>query len=273
MRATVSNPFPSPALDCWLALDTSTERLSVAVGAAGAVQPLAQHEGPGGAQASATLLPLIRALLDRVGWSLATLDGIVFGRGPGSFTGLRTACAVVQGLAVAARPGGIPVLPLDTLLAVAEAARARHAPAAAALRVVAALDARMDEVYAAIYDWCADSGWREIAPPRLYAPETVPTDVPTDLSDGGAGEAVTDAATVLAGNAAAVYGARLPQRWQQHAVTATPDAAALLRLAAHGVRVGRCVAPAQAQPLYVRDKVALTVDEQWALRAQRHGSA
>jgi tRNA threonylcarbamoyladenosine biosynthesis protein TsaB len=157
----------------WLAVDTSTDRLSVAVGAAGAAAPLAQHDGLGGPQASVALLPAIRALLQTVGWSLASLDGIAFGRGPGSFTGLRTACAVVQGLAVAARPGGIPVLPLDTLLAVAEAARHDHAPDARALRVVAALDARMGEVYAAVYDWHAERGWTTVAPAHLTPPEDV----------------------------------------------------------------------------------------------------
>lgn len=255
-------PLPAPPGPArWLALDTSTERLSVAVGAAGAAAPLAQHDGPGGPQASAALLPAIRTLLDRVGWPLATLDGIAFGRGPGSFTGLRTACAVVQGLAVAARPGGIPVLPLDTLLTVAEAARTRHAADAPALRVVAALDARMDEVYAAVYDWQADAGWTAVAPPRLYAPGVLP--LARDVHG----------VTLLAGNVRGVYGERLPAAWQAQAVEAGPEAAALLRLAAEGLRAGRCVPAAGAQPLYVRDKVALTTTEQAALRAQRAGAS
>lgn len=255
-----ATPTTTPGLARWLALDTSTDRLSVAVGAAGSDTPLAAHDGPGGPQASALLLPTIRALLDRAGWTLATLDGIVFGRGPGSFTGLRTACAVVQGLAVAARPLGIPVLPVDTLLALAESARAAHAPDAPTLRVVAALDARMDEVYAAIYDWRTAHGWQAATPPRLYAPEALPT------LDGHAGHGL------LAGNVAAVYGARLPAAWQTGACHAQPTADALLRLAAAGVAAGHCVAAAAAQPLYVRDKVALTVDEQAALRAQRAGA-
>jgi tRNA threonylcarbamoyladenosine biosynthesis protein TsaB len=277
---TTAVPTPPPGLARWLALDTSTDRLSVAVGPAGG-PPLAQHEGAGGPEASRALLPAVRELLVQVGWPLATLDGIVFGRGPGSFTGLRTACAVVQGLAVAARPGGIPVLPLDTLLAVAEAVRADDpnggvgaasacvpsdttgAPPATPVtdtpvqHIVAALDARMDEVYAATYAWDAVGGWRELSPPRLYPPEALPAPDPGSPR------------WLLAGNVGPVYGTRLPPVWQTRALAAWPRADALLRLAAAGVAAGRCVAATAAQPLYVRDKVALTVEEQAALRAQR----
>ena len=91
-----------------LAFDTSTDTVSIAVQAGDAVW---QHTGPGGSQASATLIPAIRSLLAQAGMSFSTLDAIVFGRGPGSFTGLRTACAVAQGLAFGARGGaGVPVL-------------------------------------------------------------------------------------------------------------------------------------------------------------------
>ncbi len=123
-----------------LALDTSTDQLSVAVQRADG-QRFA-HTGAGGAQASATLIPAVQALLAQAGLSLSDLRAIAFGRGPGSFTGLRTACSVAQGLAWGA---GVPVLPIDTLLAVAEAARSAHG----ATHVLALLDARMNEVYAA----------------------------------------------------------------------------------------------------------------------------
>ena len=104
-----------------LAFDTSTDTLSIAV-VRGAAQWL--HSSPGGAQASATLLPAISRLMAEAGLALGDLDAIAFGRGPGSFTGLRTACAVAQGLAFGAGGGrGVPVLPIDTLAAVAEAAR------------------------------------------------------------------------------------------------------------------------------------------------------
>ncbi len=137
-----------------LAFDTSTEILHVAVqrGAAASHAPL-EHTGPGGAQASATLIPAIHALLAQAGLGLADLDAIVFGRGPGSFTGLRTACSVAQGLAFGS---GVPVLAVDTLLAVAEDAYHREG----AQQVVALLDARMDEVYFAAYEREAGR-WRQ----------------------------------------------------------------------------------------------------------------
>ncbi|MFT4267693.1 MAG: tRNA (adenosine(37)-N6)-threonylcarbamoyltransferase complex dimerization subunit type 1 TsaB, partial [Xenophilus sp.] len=185
-----------------LAFDTSTEVLSVAVRRGGAVLA---RSGPGGAESSATLIPLVQALLAEAGLALAQLDAVCFGRGPGSFTGLRTACAVAQGLAFGA---GLPVLPVDTLHAVAE--EARHA--AGAQRVVALLDARMGEVYAAAHAF--DGSAHPLgAGARLLAPEAVP--VP--------------AGWTLAGNAFAACGERLPQGAPR--VEALPTATAMLRLA------------------------------------------
>ena len=155
-----------------LAFDTSTDTVSIAVQAGDAVW---QHTGPGGSQASATLIPAIRSLLAQAGMSFSTLDAIVFGRGPGSFTGLRTACAVAQGLAFGARGGaGVPVLPVDTLLAVAEEARHQHG----CTQVVAVLDARMDEVYVAHCEWLPAQGgtaghWRTDGDFGLCAPEAM----------------------------------------------------------------------------------------------------
>src|SRR5437763_14596303 len=103
-----------------LAFDTATERMSIALNARGKTWT---REGDGGAQASATLIPAILALLAQAGVALRELDAIAFGRGPGAFTGLRTACSVAQGLAFGANK---PVLAIDTLLAVAEDARAGH---------------------------------------------------------------------------------------------------------------------------------------------------
>jgi tRNA threonylcarbamoyladenosine biosynthesis protein TsaB len=141
-----------------LAFDTSTEHLSIAVSwlLDGRVQ-VRTHEGPGGAMASSTLIPAALALLAQAGLTLRELDAIVFGAGPGSFTGLRTACAVAQGLGYGA---GVPLLPVDTLLAVAEEARHALAPAGGAFQVVAVLDARMDEVYARAMSGTGPSGAR-----------------------------------------------------------------------------------------------------------------
>ena len=111
----------------FLAFDTSTDVMSIAVTTTvHGVARVWQHTGPGGAKASTTLIPAILALLAESGLLLAELDAIAFGRGPGSFTGLRTACAVAQGLAYGASGGaGIQVLPIDTLMAMAEEARDR----------------------------------------------------------------------------------------------------------------------------------------------------
>jgi tRNA threonylcarbamoyladenosine biosynthesis protein TsaB len=223
-----------------LAFDTSTETLSVAVCHGDA--PACVHEGAGGARASATLLPVIHELLARSGLRLPQLDAIVFGRGPGSFTGLRTACSVAQGLAFGAH---VPVLPVDTLLAVAEEARARSGWE----RVVAVLDARMDEVYSAAY--VHERGrWRQEGGFALGPPESV----------------AVPAGWAMAGNAFGAYAGRLPVECPR--VEALPAAAALLRIAPALVAAGLAVPAGQALPLYIRDKVARTTAERAASRAQ-----
>lgn len=273
MMTPATLPFPERVL----ALDTSTDRLSLAVGRPGDA-PLAAHQGPGGAQASATLIPLIQTLLAQVGWRLDELDAIAFGCGPGSFTGLRTACAVVQGLAVAARPAGLPVLPVNTLLAVAQAARAGAAPLAAGQRVLAVLDARMDELYVAEAEVVAtpatDGGTtapsgslRLLGPAWLSRPEALCTPAGWPLAPADPGAAPP---ALLAGNAFAAYGTRLPAAWQAvPQVEAWPTAAALLSLLPHAWAQGEAVAAAGAQPLYVRDKVAQTTEERERLKAER----
>ena len=225
-----------------LAFDTSTEHLSIAVQHGDAVRA---HAGAGGAQASATLIPAVRRLLAEAGLTLRGLDAIVFGRGPGAFTGLRTACAVAQGLAYGA---GRPVLPVDTLLAVAEQARHAHG----ATRVLAVLDARMNEVYSAAYEWLGDAaGWVERAPVHVGPPEALALP---------AGEG-----WVLASNAFAAYGDRLPAGPAR--IDALPTAQALLRLAPALLAAHRAVPADQALPLYIRDKVAQTTAEREAQRA------
>lgn len=230
---------PSPSQLKLLAFDTSTEHLSVAVLHG---ERLWAHNGVGGAQASSTLLPLIRQLLADAGLELKELDAIAFGRGPGSFTGLRTACSVAQGLSFGAK---VPLLPVDTLLAVAE--EARHA--FGARQVVAALDARMDQLYAARYDFDAHGPLGGDDEPLLLSPEQL--EVPAGFA--------------LAGTAFAAYGPRLAAASARH--DALPTATAMLRLAPALWAAGRTVPAAQAWPLYVRDKVAQTTEERAALKA------
>jgi tRNA threonylcarbamoyladenosine biosynthesis protein TsaB len=224
-----------------LAFDTSTDFLSIAVqsGRPGAV-PL-EYSGAGGARASSELIPALQELLAQAGLRLGDLDAIVFGRGPGSFTGLRTACSVAQGLAFGA---GVPVLAVDTLLAVAEDARQREGVE----QVVAVLDARMDEVYSARYSRQAGQ-WRQQGETSLSLPEAV----------------AVPAGWALAGNAFTTYGMRLPAAAVQ--VEAMPVAAALLRLAPALIAAGRAGSAAAATPLYIRDKVAQTTAERAAARA------
>lgn len=222
-----------------LAFDTSTENLSIALSwTAGGQMHLASQESEGGREASATLIPAAQALLAQAGLVPGDLDAIAFGRGPGSFTGLRTACAVAQGLALGA---GCPVLPVDTLLAVAEEARHQHG----CTQVLAVLDARMDEVYACAYRH-AEGRWQAEGEVRVVAPESLL------LAPGAA----------LAGNAGYAYGTRLPGR----VLPALPTATAMLRLAPALLAAGAAVLADQALPLYVRDKVAQTTAEREAAR-------
>ncbi len=233
----------------WLAFDTSTDVLSLALSRADQVwaQTL-----PGGAQASSGLIPAVMALLAQADLTLGELDAIVLGRGPGSFTGLRTACAVAQGLAFGAH---VPVLPVDTLLAVAEEARYQRVQAGqndADVSVLALLDARMDEVYSASYHWQSSSQrWRMVADCRVGAPEA--------LSWSGG-------AVLLAGNVFEAYGHRLNVLGER--CSALPTAQALLRLAPSLWVQGLAVSADQAMPLYIRDKVANTTAERETMKAQ-----
>ncbi len=250
-----------PAAPCFLAIETSTDTLSLALGTGRAGEAVHRHQGPGGAQASLELLPQVRRLLAEAGQSLDALEAVAFGRGPGSFTGLRTACAVAQGLAYGTRgprhPQGLPVLPVDTLLGLAEQARADDAAEgqAAPARIVALLDARMDELYLAAYALEGEH-LRASAPPRLCAP--------ADLAGWLRAQGFADGRTLLAGNAFAAYPEALrdaPGRRRP----ALPSAEALLRLAPGLMAQGAAVAASEALPLYVRDKVARTTAEREAL--------
>lgn len=234
----------SPVL---LAIDTSTEQLAVALHAGGRVLALSEA---GGARASARLLPAVRALLAEAGLAVSALDAIAFGRGPGAFTGLRTACAVAQGLAFGA---GRPVLPLDSLAIVADDARAQR-PAADLVQV--AMDARMDEVYAGVYAWDGQ-GWQVRQAPALWPVEAL------------AAQWRDAAPRCVAGSALAAFGERLPTDAAERVPDEQVRAAALARLALQAWQRGEAIDAALALPLYVRDKVALTTAEREARAAAR----
>ena len=233
-----------------LALDTSTESMALALSSP---QGLWLFEGEGGARASEALLPEVQALLARAGLALGAVDAIGFGQGPGAFTGLRTACAVAQGLAFGAAK---PVLALDSLLLVAEDARQQAEAAGEPLpaSVWVAMDARMGEVYGACYAPQADGGWRVESAPALYGLEAL-------LARW---RATPPAA--LCGSALEVFpelSGQAPRAWPR----TRSRAAALANLAEAAWARGERLAPDAAQPLYVRDKVALTTEERLAARA------
>ncbi len=244
-------PMIATAPGRFLAFDTSTDTLSVGVGVG---EQRWLHTGPGAAKASTTLIPIILDLMAQAGLRLRELDAIVFGRGPGSFTGLRTACAVAQGLAAGSDR---PVLPVDTLMAVAEEARLARPDATC---ISALLDARMDEIY--LQHFAVQHGrLRALAPCQLCAPQDI-----SWPAHGGDRAGLH----LAAGNAWGPYAGRLSSL-PAHSVwvEAMPTASALLRLAPR--LLDQAVPAEQALPLYVRDKVALTTEERMA--AKRVGQA
>lgn len=235
---------------CLLALDTATEVVHLALWVRGQCHARALA---GGAQASATTLPALQGLLAEAGLAWADVDALAFGRGPGAFTGLRTACSITQGLALGLDK---PVLALDTLMAVAESARQQSPELAQALQATPApwlwvlQDARMSEVYAAAYTWdAADQAWQSASAPQLWPLEHLTAQV-----SGGQ-------VTLAAGSALAAYPACF-ESFQGVAVPlACPDGSALARLAVQAWQRGEQIDAALALPLYVRDKVAQTTAE------------
>lgn len=219
-----------------LAVDTSTDWCSVALWRDGEIDA---RETLAGQRHSELLLDMVDALLRGHGMRSRDLDGIAFGAGPGSFTGLRIACGVTQGIAFGA---GLPVVGVSTLLALAEAARAE--------RAVCCLDARMGQVYHAAY---ARSGarWEMLLGPGLYVPAEAPQ-LPGSSWTG-------------CGSGFRAHREALEQRYAERLSAIMPDvyphARDIARLAVPEFEQGRAVSAEQAAPVYVRDKVALRSDE------------
>lgn len=246
-------PAHTPQAGWLLAFDTSTEQMAVALSGPG-VRLL--DNLPGGAAASATLLPAVHRLLHNAGCSLQQVTAIAFGHGPGAFTGLRTSCAVAQGLAFGL---GCPVWPLDSLLIVAEQARqqGRHQAGPAPgedLGVV--MDARMGEAYAARYRH-GPQGWQVQMAPGLWSPEALNREWAPHPPAACTGSGLQPFAAVL-------QQACPPDR---HQPEGHDRASALLTLAEQAVAQCPGVPADQALPLYLRDKVAQTTAERQAARA------
>ena len=219
-----------------LALDTSTDYCSVALwrdGAVDARETLARQRH------SELLLPMVDELLGRHGLRVKDLDGIAFGQGPGSFTGLRIGCGVTQGLALGA---GLPVVGVGTLLAMAAATQAG--------RAVCCLDARMGEIYHAAYAK-SGAGWEPVHAPSLCAPAEAPP-LPEGTWTG-------------CGSGFAAHGAALRQRYTGRLSAIMPEvyphAGEIARLGAREFEAGRAVSAEHAVPVYIRDKIALRTDE------------
>ncbi|MCW5632195.1 MAG: tRNA (adenosine(37)-N6)-threonylcarbamoyltransferase complex dimerization subunit type 1 TsaB [Rubrivivax sp.] len=209
---------------------------------------------PGGAAASAQLVPQIVHALTEARLALRDLAAISFGRGPGAFTGLRTSCAVAQGLGFGL---GRPLLPIDSLLVVAEDALGPASPEGPPARVAVAMDARMDEIYGAIYER-AGVAWHALLPPALF----------TLAAWNARLESEAAALRCVAGSALAAFGPRLHRPAGAGTVPHETDrAAALMRLARRAWAKGVAMDAADALPLYLRDKVALTTAERVAARA------
>ncbi|HWZ48686.1 MAG TPA: tRNA (adenosine(37)-N6)-threonylcarbamoyltransferase complex dimerization subunit type 1 TsaB [Herbaspirillum sp.] len=222
-----------------LAIETSTEIASAALlnGA-----NLLYRESAGVHTHSESILPMVQALLHEAGITLAQCDAIAFGVGPGSFTGVRTACGVVQGLAFGA---DLPVVPVVTLEAMAQGCY----ESCGAQNVLAVLDARMGEVYWAQYRY-ADGAWEVVTAPTLSAAEAV---LPV-------GEVVA-CGNGLTAYAAAFAGCALLIDLQPLVMPSARQIAVVGRAAA---AKGGSVPLDQAQPLYLRNKIAFTTAERLA---------
>ncbi|MCL2309046.1 MAG: tRNA (adenosine(37)-N6)-threonylcarbamoyltransferase complex dimerization subunit type 1 TsaB [Proteobacteria bacterium] len=232
-----------------LALETSTQWLSVTVGDAAGWVTRDVEVGPGH---SGQILPLVQETLAEAGVSLKLLDAIAFGAGPGSFTGVRIACSVAQGLALGA---GVPLVPVCSLLAIAEAARMKFSIE----RVCTVTDARMREVYAAAWQYQAGA-WQEVMTPMVARPEEAIAYFRKTIETEENKEAWS-----IAGDGLVVYpelGSILP--WQIAAAETRPTAQAVGALALAAWARGEAAAAAEAVPLYVRQRVALTSAERAA---------
>jgi tRNA threonylcarbamoyladenosine biosynthesis protein TsaB len=222
-----------------LAIETATEACSVALSIDGEV-----HERFEIAPRRHTdlVLPWADELLAEAGIARTQLDAIAVGRGPGAFTGVRLAVALAQGMALAL---DLPVVPVSTLATLAWPARVKDAD------VLAAIDARMGEVYLGWFRADEAGGMRAVGPEWMARPEAVDVDAASLV---GIGSGFAAAEGVLAEALVAKLLLCDP--------LALPHAADLARLAELAFARGEAVAPERVEPAYLRDKVALTLAEQ-----------
>ncbi len=226
-----------------LAIETSTEYCSVALWQDGVVSARSEKVGQ---KHSEVLMAMVDAVLKEAGCKVKEMDGIAFGKGPGSFTGVRIACGVAQGLAFGV---DVNVAGVCTLQALAEASGKD--------KVIAALDARMGELYLAAYVKEGDV-WRTVVEPCLCKAVDAPEVAGEGWFGVGSGFLVSSPTPPPEGGG---LKARYSRQLAAVDAQAVPQAEAVVRLAAVEFAQGNAVDAALALPLYLRDKVALTTRE------------
>ncbi|RRQ20638.1 tRNA (adenosine(37)-N6)-threonylcarbamoyltransferase complex dimerization subunit type 1 TsaB [Thiohalobacter thiocyanaticus] len=217
-----------------LALDTATEACSAALYVQGDMTSTCQVDPRGHAR---NILPMIEELLNGAGLAIRELNAIAFGRGPGSFTGLRIAAGITQGLAFGA---GLPVIPVSTLATLAQGSDNDE--------VLAAIDARMHEVYWGAFRRDRDGVMQPVVDETVRPPDRV--------TCPGQGE------WQARGSGWKTYGEALNNhctgRIVQYEPDALPHAADMIPIALQLYRQGRTVSAEQAVPIYLRDQVVQT---------------
>jgi tRNA threonylcarbamoyladenosine biosynthesis protein TsaB len=219
-----------------LAVETSTEYCSVSLWQDGLVRERCELVGQ---KHSEVLIAMLDKLLFEADVKISQLDGIAFGKGPGSFTGVRIACGVAQGLALGSNLNVVGVCTLQAL-----------AKASGHDKVIAALDARMGEIYLAAYEKQGEE-WIEVIEPCLCKIENAPAIVGEGWFGAGSGFVVSEAGLVT----------RYADQLTGVNVQAVPQASAVAQLAVLAFAKGNEVDAALALPLYLRDKVALKTNE------------
>jgi tRNA threonylcarbamoyladenosine biosynthesis protein TsaB len=233
-------------MSTYLAVDTATEACSVALWVDGAVR---EHFEPMQREHTQRLLPMLQALLAEAGTTVARLDGIACGIGPGSFAGLRIGLGVVKGLALAR---DLPVAGVSSLAMLAQRAIARDG----ATRIAAIIDARMSEVYFGAYARGAAGLAEPLLADRVCPPGQVPALPQGDWHGVGTGW----------GRYADVLRPALQAQVARIDADALPRAAEALALGVPVLQAGRGQSADGLAPAYLRDRVALTSAEQAALR-------
>jgi len=239
-----------------LAVDAATEVCSVALLCDGDVRVRSIEAGRGHAQ---QLLAMVTELLAEAQVSWSMLNGIAASIGPGAFTGVRISVSVAQGLAFGA---GLPVVPVTTLEAMALQVLERDSD-----RAIACLDARMGEVYWACFAADAARGLIAAGAPRVGPPDSVVLPGAGGWPGGGAGGEAAGVGVRGIGRGFSAYpdlAERLGVQLDEQGSRALPNAREIALLGARRLIAGGGLDPAQLQPLYLRDKVALTEEERAA---------